>query len=116
MLERIERHWVWPHLVTLFVICVLIDLVALGFGIVWSILEIHGEDEMPRALSLPTDVSRADALVRIGDDSVLYHFINALADSDPVVRQKAQWFGLQKGSDTESKPRLGFAGQSASVK
>ena len=42
MLERIKRHWVWPHLVTLFVICVLIDLVALGFGIVWTIRYLSG--------------------------------------------------------------------------
>ena len=32
----------------------------------------------------------ADALVRMGDDSVLHHFIDVLADSDPMARRKAQ--------------------------
>ena len=31
---RLERHWVWPHIMILFVVCLVIDAVALGFGIV----------------------------------------------------------------------------------
>ena len=42
MLERIKRHWVWPHLVPLFVICLLIDLVAPGYGIVWAVRYLSG--------------------------------------------------------------------------
>ncbi len=42
MYERIKRHWVCPHLVAFFIICLLIDLIALGFGIVWSVRYLAG--------------------------------------------------------------------------
>ena len=34
-LYRLRHHWVWPHIMVLFVVCLVIDIVALGFGIVW---------------------------------------------------------------------------------
>ena len=34
---RLKRHWVWPHLVILFLVCLVIDLVALGYGVVWLV-------------------------------------------------------------------------------
>ena len=36
-LYRLQHHWVWPHIMVLFVVCLVIDLVALGFGIVWLV-------------------------------------------------------------------------------
>ena len=41
-LHRLRHHWVWPHIMVLFVICLVIDLVALGFGIVWLVKYITG--------------------------------------------------------------------------
>ena len=65
-------------------------------------LEIDGEDELlpylrdclthPRHLLTST---AADALVRMGDDSVLQHYIDALADPAPEVRQRARWAILE---------------------
>ncbi len=40
--QRLKRHWTWPHLLVLFTICVLVDLVALGFGIVWLVQQLAG--------------------------------------------------------------------------
>ena len=42
MLYRLQRHWVWPHIMILFVVCLVIDLVALGFGTVWLVKYIAG--------------------------------------------------------------------------
>ena len=33
----LQRHWVWPHIMILALVCLVIDLVALGFGIVWLV-------------------------------------------------------------------------------
>ena len=55
-LEGLKRHWVWPHLLTLFVICALIDLVALGFGIAWLIsraADIVGGTALILIITLP---------------------------------------------------------------
>ena len=41
-LQRLKRHWIWPHLLVLFTICVLVDLVALGFGVVWLVQQLAG--------------------------------------------------------------------------
>ena len=35
MLYRLRHHRVWPHIMVLFVVCLVIDIVALGFGTVW---------------------------------------------------------------------------------
>ena len=40
--QRLKRHWTWPHLLVLFTICVLVDLVALGFGVVWFVQQLVG--------------------------------------------------------------------------
>ena len=42
MLYRLQRHWVWPHIMILFVVCLLIDIIALGFGTVWLVKYIAG--------------------------------------------------------------------------
>ncbi len=42
MLERIKIHWAWPHLVAFFIIWMLTDLIALGFGIVSSVRYLAG--------------------------------------------------------------------------
>ena len=34
---RLKRHWVWPHIMVLFVIAAVINSVALGCGIVWLV-------------------------------------------------------------------------------
>ena len=39
---RLRRHWVWPHIMVLFVFCLVIGLVALGFGIVWLVEYMAG--------------------------------------------------------------------------
>jgi len=39
---RLQRHWVWPHIMILTVVCAVIDLVALGYGIVWGVKYIAG--------------------------------------------------------------------------
>ena len=36
-LYRLQHHWIWPHLMILFVVCLVIDIVALGFGLVWLV-------------------------------------------------------------------------------
>ena len=41
-LYRLRRHWVWPHIMVLFMVCLVIDLVALGFGIVWLVKYVAG--------------------------------------------------------------------------
>ncbi len=44
-LYRLQHHWVWPHIMILFVVCLVIDIIALGLGIVWLvryILSIEG--------------------------------------------------------------------------
>ena len=41
-LERLQRHWIWSHLVILFLVCLVIDLVALGYGIVWLVKYVAG--------------------------------------------------------------------------
>ena len=40
--RRLKRHWIWPHLLVLFAICVLVDLIALGFGVVWLVQQLAG--------------------------------------------------------------------------
>ena len=65
-------------------------------------LEIAGEDELLPYLRdclthphyLLTSAA-ADVLVRMGDDSVFHHFIDALADPSPQVRQRARWAILE---------------------
>ena len=42
VLYRLQSHWVWPHIMALFVFCLVIDLIALGFGIVWLVKYIAG--------------------------------------------------------------------------
>ena len=37
ILYRIQGHWVWPHIMILFLVCLVIDLVALGYGVVWLV-------------------------------------------------------------------------------
>ena len=39
---RLRLHWVWPHLLVLFAICVLAALIALGFGIAWLVRQLAG--------------------------------------------------------------------------
>jgi len=39
---RLERHWVWPHIMILALVCLVIDAVALGFGIVWLVKYVAG--------------------------------------------------------------------------
>jgi len=39
---RLERHWVWPHIMILALVCLVIDAVALGFGIVWLVKYVVG--------------------------------------------------------------------------
>ena len=65
-------------------------------------LEIHGEDELLPYLKVCLThyhcrlrSAAADALLQRGDDSVLHHFIDALADQAPEVKQKAQWAILE---------------------
>ena len=65
-------------------------------------LEIAREDELlpylRECLTHPHYLLRsaaADVLVQMGDDSVLHHFIDALADQAPEVRQKARWAILE---------------------
>ena len=42
ILYRLQGHWVWPHIMILFVVCLLIDIIALGFGTVWLVKYIAG--------------------------------------------------------------------------
>ena len=42
MLYRLQRHWVWPHIMILFVVCLVIDIIALGFGTVWLVRYVAG--------------------------------------------------------------------------
>ena len=39
---RLQRHWVWPHIMILALVCLIIDLVALGYGIVWLVKYVAG--------------------------------------------------------------------------
>ena len=39
---RLQRHWVWPHIMILALVCLVIDAVALGFGIVWLVKYVAG--------------------------------------------------------------------------
>lgn len=42
---RLQKHWIWPHILAVAVICAVIDFIALGYGIVWLakyILSIEG--------------------------------------------------------------------------
>lgn len=36
-LYRLQRHWIWPHIMILFLVCLVIDIVALGYGFVWLV-------------------------------------------------------------------------------
>ena len=65
-------------------------------------LEIGGDDEiLPYLRECLTHndyrlmSAAADVLVRMGDDSVLHHFIGALADPASHIRQRAQWAILE---------------------
>ena len=65
-------------------------------------LEIAAEDEiLPYLQDCLTHrhyllrSAAADVLVQMGDDSVLHHFIDALADRAPNVRQMAGWAILE---------------------
>ena len=40
--RHLRRHWVWPHQQVLLAICVLVDLIALGFGVVWLVQQLAG--------------------------------------------------------------------------
>ena len=40
--DRLQNHWVWPHIMILFVVCLVIDIIALGFGTVWLVKYIAG--------------------------------------------------------------------------
>ena len=42
VLYRLQGHWVWPHIMILFVVCLVIDIVALGFGTVWLAKYVAG--------------------------------------------------------------------------
>ena len=42
VLYRLRRHWVWPHLMILFVVCLVIGVIAMGFGIEWIVRYIAG--------------------------------------------------------------------------
>ena len=41
-LYRLQRHWIWPHLVIFILVCLVIDLVALGYGVVWLVKYVAG--------------------------------------------------------------------------
>ena len=41
-LYRLQRHWVWPHIVILFLACLVIDMVALGYGVEWLVKYVAG--------------------------------------------------------------------------
>ena len=41
-LYRLEQHWIWPHLVIVFLVWLVIDLVALGYGAVWLVKYVAG--------------------------------------------------------------------------
>ena len=41
-LYRLQRHWIWPHLVIFILVCLVIDLVALGYGVVWVVKYVAG--------------------------------------------------------------------------
>lgn len=41
-LYRLKHHWIWPHLVIFSLVCLVIDLVTLGYGIVWLVKYVAG--------------------------------------------------------------------------
>ena len=69
-LERLRRHWIWPHLVILFLVCVVIDLVALGYGIVWLVKYVAGIEGSGTVFWVTTG-----SLLTLGAYCCLYKFI-----------------------------------------
>ena len=73
VLYRLQRHWVWPHLMVLFVVCLVIDAIALGFGIVWLVKYIAGIEGSGTVLLILTV-----SLLLIGTYWFLYKFFRWL--------------------------------------
>ena len=69
ILFRLQRHWVWPHIMILFLVCLVIDLVALGYGIVWLVKYVAGFESSGIIFRIT-----AGSLLLIGAYGLLYKF------------------------------------------
>ena len=69
ILYRLQGHWVWPHIMILFVVCLVIDIVALGFGTVWLVKYVAGIEGSGTVFLIVTV-----SLLLIGTYRLLYKF------------------------------------------
>ena len=69
ILYRLQNHWVWPHLVILFLVCLVIALVALGYGVVWLVKYVAGFESSGIIFRIA-----AGSLLLIGAYGLLYKF------------------------------------------
>ena len=68
-LYRLQRHWVWPHIMILFVVCLVIDIIAVGFGTVWLVKHISRIEGSGTVFLISTS-----ALISLGAYILLYKF------------------------------------------
>ena len=69
-LYRLQHHWVWPHIMILFVVCLVIDIIAVGFGTVWLVKYIAGIEGSGTVFRISTS-----ALLLLGAYILLYKFL-----------------------------------------
>ena len=69
-LYRLQHHWIWPHLVIFILVCLVIDLVALGYGIMWLVKYVPGIEGSGTVFWVTTG-----SLLALGAYWYLYKFI-----------------------------------------
>ena len=69
-LYRLQRHWIWPHLVIFILVCLVIDVVALGYGLAWLVKYVAGIEGSGTVLLITMG-----SLLALGAYWYLYKFI-----------------------------------------
>ena len=69
-LYRLQRHWIWPHLVIFILVCLVIDVVALGYGLAWLVKYVAGIEGSGTVFWVTTG-----SLLALGAYWCLYKFI-----------------------------------------
>ena len=72
-LHRLQQHWIWPHLVIFILVCLVIDVVALGYALVWVVKYVAGIEGSGTVLLITTG-----SLLALGAYWYLYKFIRWL--------------------------------------
>ncbi len=111
-LYRLKTHWVWPHIMILLVVCLVIDIIALGYGIVWLVRYVAGIEGSGTVFLISTS-----ALLLMGTYWLLYKFFRWLFREDERdsgarlpdnARGSLRWGGRLHQKKIPSHPRSGL--------